>query len=620
MTEVLGSRSHARGLLDEHLYSAFAALTLALLILLPRTVAAMTGVIAAAVFVVLAVLIREPMPVGPRTRALVVAVGAVASWVGLRSAFTASPAVAWLGVQGQRSGAITWFLLAVVLWVVASRGRRGDLERIARAVAALGAVLALSAVGERAGIAGFVGQVHDNASGLLDNSISVAQVLLIALGCSGLNAFRSKSVRARVTWWAVSSVILLGLWASQTNAVVASIVIVVAFLAVVRLLWGRLRLTSGHLAWAVVSIVVITLVPVWALGVSAPRSDVVAKADRVLNGRVTIWAGAVSRIEQSPLLGQGPGLFNEVNEWTADPGSGVVFRTTYDPHNVLLYWLLAGGIPALLLVLAAVWWASERMAAAAIASRWDFAVMFLVACVAAQALMLLSSWQSPLASLLCVLVVGCMSVQLESANHTAAQPLRSRTTAQIAEQVLVVSVAVGLLGMSTASFTAEYSWARADSGRRLSAEQLGALYRQSGDPAYLTQAAGVYRGMVRGASDIDLVRTAQRELAAPLRAAGGYSANAATEHVLLRYSAAVLGAGPAWGDVKNDIDRAKGDHPSTGMWDYMGAVFARSLGTQSEAGEYAESALEYPLPEATRKWCEQLVAESKGHRSGEEEQ
>lgn len=141
-------------------------------------------------------------------------------------------------------------------------------------------------------------------------------------------------------------------------------------------------------------------------------------------------------------------------------------------------------------------------------------------------------------------------------------------------------------------------------GVALRTEDLIEMTSTTGDVLYAIQASEAARSRISSEADRDYTATLLKSAAPAIEPHAKRSARAALELVVLRYTAAVLDAGASWDDVKRDLEQARVNHPGSGMWDYMGTVFAESLGTKEEVSGFASAALEYPLSAQLVSWCE----------------
>lgn len=596
--------------IEREVVALLLALMMIALTVLPRNAAATVALTALIVAPVIVILARRRSVV-PVSRASLVTVGAAGSVALLAlgaAALAATPSVSLWGARGQRTGAVLWVGLVVLLAVLVWRGRRGDILRSSRAVAVLSAALAASALLEYTGLLRSI-RLADSASGLLENSISLAQVLTIGLGCTLLWALRAQHSTQRAIAWVCAALTALGIVVSETRAALVAVAAVVVLGVLSRLLASRFGLSSKWLATLMIAFAAIALGATIALGAVGQSSDIGAKADSVLSGRVAIWEAASSKAMRTLAFGSGPEQFTAWAQWTSQPLADIEKASTDDPHSILLYWLLAVGVPGLLGLLAVSWLATERVVAALAATGWQPAMMAVAFGLGAWAVQLLLAWTSPLAAMCAVIVFAAVLGALDSADTS--QPGASAGAAipdSLVTAIVLALSALALLGFLRIG-SAEVEWARSLSRGTLPAwEQMAQLASRTGDPAYAIDAAAGVHDAVLVSRDRESHVAAREQLEPLLAESKAWSVGAAFAVNQLRFDSLALGADVSWADVLATLDSARAADPTSGLWPYLGAVEATLLKHDADAREFARESLGYWLPGAVRAWSEGITA------------
>lgn len=382
------------------------------------------------------------------------------------------PLVSLFGVVGQHNGWLLWALVALWFAIGALSGRGTPLRAIVWSVAALGAVAGVFALLDAAHLFEAGVRYSPEVAGLMESSISLGQVLVLGVGAAAALVAIERSRAMKLAAGAVLAVQLAALAVSGARA--AQLAVVAA--ALVTALWvagGRLAPGVRRALWALVAIAaaaaVAAVVAIAALGPAAPRAVTGALTDRA-----TIWHSAFVRARGHLLVGEGPDRFTAVVTWSEAPGGGVAWTATNSPHDVLLDWLLGGGVPALAAFLAAFALAgralARRLASVPAGPR------LLALAVSAWALSLLTSWTDPLAAVAAALVAGALLAEAERpARHAAALP--ASAGAVVATALVVLALGLPLLGL-------ERAWAAERAVGASDAAAAEARWERWPDPAF----------------------------------------------------------------------------------------------------------------------------------------
>ena len=178
------------------------------------------------------------------------------------------------------------------------------------------------------------------------------------------------------------------------------------------------------------------------------------------------------------------------------PGVSLNKTGAYDPHNVLLWWLLAAGIPGLVGALIATALSLERLLAAFEASGHQPAVIALVGGIVAWGVSVLLTWVIDRAAHGGCLVGDVVRVRRSRHRNPSrrrragfARPRAWGVLLSYGPVVLATLAAVSLVAIFPKDISAEYSWARAvDSGAGYTATARAAASR-SHDPSLSALAA-----------------------------------------------------------------------------------------------------------------------------------
>ncbi len=277
-----------------------------------------------------------------------------------------------------------------------------------------------------------------------------------------------------------------------------------------------------------------------------------------------------------------------------------------------------------MVALGALWVLSWRVAAALESAQWRWSMVALAGCVAAWLLSTAASWTSPLAALFATMLLAAVSGALDASaareggeaeqesvvdasggeDGDVAVPGMAFVPAAVAVALAAVIAVTGLPVMR-----AEFAWARAlRVQQQLTAEQYLDLARLSGDPAYAVDAAVAFHQRLIQTRDPGLAATTLAQVGPLLSEHASWSVYAALESITLNADAAIMQAGTDWADIAEAVQAGKRVGPTSGIWDYAGAVQATSLQRTADARDHARAALGFWLPDAVRAWCEEVVA------------
>lgn len=403
-----------------------------------KPLAAVLGGTAGAIILMLAsAVISRPLGAHMRVIVLLMGIALVALLVGVFS--RPAPLVSIAGVVGQHNGWALW--ACAVAWFAAGGllGAGRPFRMLVWCVAVLGAIVAGAALLDP--LLPDVLNYSPEPSGLMENSISLAQLLLLGIGASAALVAMETRPPLRLISLALTVVQMAALMVSGARGAQALLVLGAITVAV----WVRGG-TLGRTARAVAIVALAgILIGVGWLTVSAVL-DTPAWAQQLLTARPTIWRTAATQVAARLLVGSGPDRFTSVIEWQ-NTGAGISWQTTASPHSVPLDWLLGGGLIALVAFLSAALLAGlgilRRVAAAPAAPK------IIAVAVGAWALSLLISWVDPLSALVAALFSGVLLA--DRAPLASPSPMiRGALMIALAVLVSVLVVVLPLAGLEAA--------------------------------------------------------------------------------------------------------------------------------------------------------------------------
>ena len=323
----------------------------------------------------------------------------------------------------------------------------------------------------------------------------------------------------------------------------------------------------------------------------------------ITNERSVIWTSAFASAADSPLLGSGLEQFSAWAHWDSDPGVSLQKVATYDPHNILLYWLLGGGVIGLSLALGAVALVIERMIAV-MKHRPSMAMMVLSAGLIAWGITLMTAWISPLAALFAVVLFAA----LVGADDHARAGEKPSGLLGIGTTLTAFVAAIFVLAVWWTPLQTEFAWAGEVSGGITDPTRAAEIAIESDGPFLASVAiealldeAQVYPELIESnfakVSEMEPIIEADAEWNVDAAYVGFSSAVA--RHVALGED--------TWENASRHIDKGKKADPASGLWDYVAAEYALRFGMSDAAAEYAEAALAYPLPSEVRGYLTEIA-------------
>lgn len=552
----------------------------------PRNAAALTSLLGAYAFVVLLAGLRFGRARLPeRATAVVLGVAAApVAWLVVTALFAADRRVSLVGNLGQHQGALTWVAALLALAAVVVTRVPGDAGRAVRAVAIYGAALAATALLDAAGLMRSA-TFSPEASGIVENSISLSQALVIALGCA-LAWWLGRRGRPE-SWGAVAAAVLLlgGLVVAQSIAAWLGIVLAALSVGAGWALSRGGRPVSPKV-WGVLaaSLSVAGVAVIWL----ALRNGVGSGIERTLanmsNDRFTIWTSAVAASARNLAFGRGPEQFSAWVTWNLQTQGAVTTNAAYDPHNLWLYFLIGGGLIGLALAIAA-----AAVLVAQLAARPSAPAVAGLAGLVAFGVATMFGWASPLSLLVAAIVTGALL--------PASFEPRSRAADATVGALGLVAVALAVVIVAWGG-SAEYAWAGDVGVGAITTDKLVELAQQTGDPSLASQALSNAFG--QPAQGPESIVAATKGVLPQLESASDWHVDAAFSRFQLAAIGGKAGDDASWKRVQTALADGKKADPASGLWDTLGALQAASWGRSDDASAYAKRALTEPLPEQAR--------------------
>jgi hypothetical protein len=514
--------------------------------------------------------------------------------------FAADPRVSYFGMVGQHSGGLMWLGLVLLAAVLVVFARPGDPGRVARAVALVGATLSVAAMIDAAGLMTSA-RFSTAAAGLLENSTSLAQVLVVALGCAVAWALCARG-RARPIAWGCVAIVVSGPVMTSSRAAWVGIVLASTLAWAATVAARRLNVAPWALASLFSGLVILGLIVAWIVaGQSGDGATNWLVA--VANQRSTIWTSAFAQARSHLAIGVGPEQFSAWATWSSRPGIDLTKTATYDPHNLALGWLLGAGIPGLAALIAAAFAGTRALYAVLDMRGHHRGLVAMAAGVGGLGVALMFAWTAPLAGLLAAIVTGTLlGAGVRQADVTA-----SLSRYAVAAVAVATVAMIALSGpTSLRASAAEYAWARV-AGQGVPDATIEAAAVETGDPTLAVLAVMQRLQSAQAAGEEATARSVLEDTASlesVLERAAPWNVDAAFELQDLAATRWGLLGAKEWPRVQTALKAGKAADPTSGLWDYVGAVRASAMGEPAAALQHAKAALGYPQTEPVRAWLQ----------------
>jgi O-antigen ligase len=551
--------------------------------------------------VVVAATLRGVPPSARVYRLLLVLTGALAT-LALSAALSENPLVALGGKLESRTGWAMWAVGLVWFWLASTFDETPSMKRLTVTVSLMGVAAVAAAVVDAFGLVDNALGWSDKPAGVFENALSLAQFLVLALGCAVAWLMSATSRRERVV--AAASGIACGggiLLSGSRGALVGAVAGALLVVAIAGGRWASLRMRRA--AAIVFAAGAIAFLAVSVFSVAAPEQAVAVLIDNALTDRPTLWRASLRDFAASPLLGQGPGMFSSFARWGLSGEGSLSVQWANDPHSTLLYMLAGGGVLGFLAAGAGFVMLGARLAAVGRRSARASAV---VAGLFGWFASTLFTWVNPLTLLAASLLAGVLVRADDAAGDSPATSQRVLVVSGVAACVLLIATAVIVLP----SAYDEFRWAlvREADGTSQYTVVWDAASR-SYDPTYAMWLLNV--GIPRevsagrmqpgtGASTAgELLRRFDRDIEwfPPL-------ALASVENVFRARAAGVAGVD----QVEQAVARARRSDPGSGCFDFVAADRFASLGLERRALAHARSALQHELSPEVRTKLERFAA------------
>jgi O-antigen ligase len=522
-------------------------------------------------------------PSGYRLHAILVA-GCATAVMTLSAAFAPNPWVSVFGLVGQRAGALTWLVAFGFFVITIVDRRRTTTLGVARVIAGAGAVYALIAMVQAAGIIPSLIGVWGAASGPLENSSSLGSLLVLATGASGVAWSAARTRPQRIGWASAAAACVAGVAASSSAGAVAGLAAGIIAAAGLH----AARSTDKRIDWAAPAAVIAVLVGVSA-AVSAASglagTSTAETADALSNLRFTLWRSAAYALRADALVGRGPDQFTAWAQWSLSPTAGLQTQAAHDAHNLILAAAIAAGIPGLLLGAACMAWLGKTALAHWRGAGRPRAIGLSLAALMGWSTTLLFTWISPPSLFAAAALAGAC---LSALSH------REKDSEPVWRPVPAIAVSAAILAISAMvvpSLVTEFRFAtRAiDSPDAVLAAAGTAMQTDPHDPTYANAALAV---LLKRASGGDT-----RAVAAARDILESRALDAAWDVDL---AANLLTIAPSYppAQARRRISRAvalgsQADGPS-GLWESVAAEASVQIGDPEGARRYAIEALRHP--------------------------
>lgn len=605
--ESAGAPSTAGLALEDWILPGCIALAWAAVALSPRSmgplVALLASVLTAGAAGALALL--DARPVHRPTLLLVALAGIPLPWLAVCTTLAPEPRISLWGLFGQHGG----LLASVAAWSVfaayALYGGPRDCRRVLRVVASAGALASLSTVADRLGLLAYAERYATAPSGVFENSITLAEGLLVAIGCAGAWALLARDPRERAA--AIGSLGIVGLGIALASSRGAFVGLAVGVAAGTILVRGAARGRLDRVLGIAITILG-TLVTIGVIASLALSERVPAVLRAVSTNRIDLWRAAGRTAMIHPLFGKGPEQFSAFWRWDVSTSGTLSASGAYDVHDAVLGLAASGGFVGLALGIVAVSAVGLALAGAVRASRSSRAVICAVAGLAAWSVSLLFAWVGVLPSLTAAAVAGSL---VGAARPASADPAPRRATWRVGVAVVAASLALVVAALGLRPLRAESLWVRAASGTGRLAAASEAFFIWP-DPTY---SVAVMEGLVRRAVAEPALAASSLAQARSLADGAGDAArwHVATALMIADVAQALdmLTGRPSWALFERAVRAGKEADPATGLWDYAAAIEAARTGRPDLARSYARAALEFPLPEQPRQRMRTLARADK---------
>lgn len=538
--------------------------------------------------------------VGRLARPEMMLLGATCVWLALASLMAAAPQVSWAGAIGQHAGSALW--IAVAAWAALGLvyASKSHLRMALRTVSLVSALLALAAFIDAAGLDDRV-QAWGSPAGLLENSLTLGQVLALGVACSVAWLMTEHAPGARAIAGAAALASAGGLVIAESRAALFGLAIGAVTALLMR---AASRKPRGAVAFGVMSgMGIAAVVPgIWLIAGGSLGPETTARLNVLGTDRLTIWASALRSLAQDPWTGRGLDQFSAWVQWSF-AGGGLSYNATYDPHDWVMALAIGGG--ALVVAVVAV---TAGMLARSLATAFSnvgrprFLIVLVAGIVSVPAAALLA-WPSATAwgaaALLAGMVIGLG--RTAPGGESATSP-DSEARPPAAVRIVAVVLAAVLLGSSApllAPLAAEVQLASLDARRAPASEYLELAGTQS-DPSFAARAIVAALAESAALADPTAVLSQAEETARRFDAESSYHVDLALQEIALYQSISLRTGRDTWPEFERAVMQGTLADPNSGIWEFLAALEADRLGRVDDATRYAREALEHDLDAEAR--------------------
>lgn len=507
----------------------------------------------------------------------------------------------YVGIAGrfqQHNGAALWLSFLGLAASMAMRSLPGDLERLVRTIAVAAAVLGVSVLFDAAGL-DFGRKFSPEPSGLLVSSQTAGQVLVLGLAAGvAWTLLTRRWGTDRLLAIAAASLCAVALLSTDARAAIGAVVISACGMAALGRRASRSPVSPRSFGIVAVSVVTLVTGVTAGLAVLGSRASWWATLNQSLSDRLVLWRAAAISSARAPLLGRGPDQFQAVLSWDAAAGDVPAMTVAADAHNLLMTMAATGGLIVAGAFLVALGAAAGALGASLVRARFATPALVLAGGLTAWFISLQFAWVGEFGGLLASLLFGALVGAGRGRPSTRGGSAGALAVAGVWFLVLVaLSVFIG------PGLAAEVRWGLPGSPQDLYGSALIAL--DSPDPVFAEELVESTAVKATQLGD-DRAPEALRPLVTKIEPDVAWSATTARVMIDYEMLTATVGDGST-GGVTAAVTEARRADSLTGVWDYLGAVYAMRLGDRVAAERHARAALEYPVGPLAEAWLRSVA-------------
>jgi len=503
-----------------------------------------------------------------------------------------NPYVSVFGLANQRVGLSFWIASVTWLLVGLAGGTKTSLRRIIWVVSAGASGLALLAILERA--MPTIVRTWGSSAGALENSLTLGQILVLGVAASVALLAVEKSSLARAGALALLLASIAGLLIAESRA--AWLGLIIGGITAVALVTVRSERAQRFMPQALVSLGVLSQVGLFAVAAGLAGPKAFSVVNELSNQRLVIWKSALVAVGKSPVVPRGLEQFSAWISWGFSNG-GLTYYGAYDPHNTFLALLLGGGVAALIFVLLATTLLLKGMMHSYLQlGRPRFIAVLIGGIVGVGAASLLA-WPASAAfvgaAVICGMLIALTASDVAGETESTSRSVHLEGGATVAcGAILSISALVLSLWMLPA-ISADARFARlATASPSASSASFAELTRTVPDPSYVARAIGA--ALAGTGEPADSLAQAQA-LSNTFERDSAWHIDTAWQRIALEQARSAAQGVDTWPEVVRAVENGRKADPTSGMWDFLGAVEAQRLGKTTQAIEYAKRALTFDM-------------------------